>query len=173
MTDRDLAREKAAKLLKKQGSVSSLASSEVIKFHKVGSMSTVSVTEDTGHHDFKPPVRFENTYQMGPTKKFPSAKVKNVIRDVIEGYLAEEKYEPELCRQMTKTLSEIIKARVKEMMIPRFKIICTVHIGESKNSGLWVGSRCLWDASCDTYSTFEYRNKTLFAIGTVFGIYYE
>lgn len=68
---------------------------------------------------------------------------------------------------------QIIKARVKEMMIPRFKIICTVHIGESKNSGLWVGSRCLWDASCDTYSTFEYRNKTLFAIGTVFGIYYE
>lgn len=72
-------------------------------------MSTVSVTEDTGHHDFKPPVRFENTYQMGPTKKFPSAKVKNVIRDVIEGYLAEEKYEPELCRQMTKTLSEVCK----------------------------------------------------------------
>ena len=68
---------------------------------------------------------------------------------------------------------QIIKARVKEMMIPRFKIICTVHIGELKNSGLWVGSRCLWDASCDTYSTFEYRNKTLFAIGTVFGVYYE
>jgi hypothetical protein len=36
MTDRDLAREKAAKLLKKQGSVSSLASSEIAKFHKVG-----------------------------------------------------------------------------------------------------------------------------------------
>lgn len=86
-------------------------------------MSTVSVTEDTGHHDFKPPVRFENTYQMGPNKKFPSAKVKNVIRDVIEGYLAEEKYEPELCRQMTKTLSEVCKRFVKAFL---YNVHCNI-----------------------------------------------
>jgi hypothetical protein len=62
--------------------------------------------------------------------------------------LAEEKYEAELCKQMTKTLSEVcifssnwstqlsnlllqvVKARVKELMIPRYKIICIVHIGK-------------------------------------------
>lgn len=59
------------------------------------------------------------------------------------------------------------------MMIFRFKIICIVYIGELKNSGLWVGSRCLWDVLCDIYFIFEYRNKILFVIGIVFGIYYE
>ncbi len=55
----------------------------------------------------RPPVRLENTYQMEPSKNFPSGMVKNIIKDVLQGYLAEEKYEPELCRQMTKTLSEV------------------------------------------------------------------
>ena len=70
-------------------------------------MSTVSFTDEPGHHDFRPPVRYENTYQLNPNKKFPSNRIKTVIKDVIEGYLAEEKYEPELCRQMTKTLAEV------------------------------------------------------------------
>lgn len=102
-------------------------------------MSTVSVTEDTGHHDFKPPVRFENTYQLKPSKNFPSAKVKNVIRDVIEGYLAEEKYEPELCRQMTKTLSEV--GLIKFMSINKF-LKPVISLFEDVRV---LNHKCLWE----------------------------
>jgi hypothetical protein len=49
----------------------------------------------------------ENTYQMGPGRRFPHGQITGVIKDVLEGYLAEEKYEAELCKQMTKTLSEV------------------------------------------------------------------
>ena len=71
-------------------------------------MSTISFFEDgatEGHN--RPAVRMENTFQLSPNKRFPSHQVKAVIREVLEGYLAEEKYEAELCRQMTKTISEV------------------------------------------------------------------
>lgn len=70
-------------------------------------------------------------------------------------------------------LPQVIKARVKEMMIPRFRVICLVHIGQLGSQGLRVGSRCLWDDKYDTFSSSEFRNKSIFAIGMVYGVYYE
>ena len=58
-------------------------------------------------------------------------------------------------------------------MIPRFKVICLVHIGQLGAQGLRIGSRCLWDEKFDTFSTFEFRNNSIFAVGSVYGIYYE
>lgn len=170
-----MAKDKAARLLKKRGSISSSASNEHnLRMHrKQGSMSTISFMDEPGHEEQRTQVRMENTYQLSPAKRFPYAQITNTIRDVFEGYLSEEKYEPELCRQMTKTLSEVLKARVKELMIPRFKIICLVHIGQLNNQGMQIGSRCLWDSTNDTSASFEYRNKSLFALGTVYGIYTE
>jgi hypothetical protein len=64
--------------------------------------------DEPGHDDhFKSHHRLENTYQLGPRKRFPYSTVKNIMQDAMDGYLAEEKYEPELCRQMSKTLSEV------------------------------------------------------------------
>ena len=64
--------------------------------------------DEPGHDEsYRPKTRVENTYQMEPKKRFPYGTVKNIIRDVLDGYLAEERYEPELCRQMSKTISEV------------------------------------------------------------------
>lgn len=62
------------------------------------------------HDDMKSHVKFENTYKLTAEKRFPEAAVKSIIRDVLEGYLVDQKYEPEICRQMTKTLSEVCSA---------------------------------------------------------------
>jgi len=71
-------------------------------------MSTVSYLDEPGHEEhYRPPVRCENTYQMEPNKKFPSGKVKQIISEVMESYLADEKYDPVLCRQMCTTISEV------------------------------------------------------------------
>ena len=62
-------------------------------------MSTISFMDEPGTEDMhRPAVRMENTYQMEPGQRFPQSRVKNVIKEVLEGYLAEEKYQPELCR---------------------------------------------------------------------------
>ncbi|KAK2191887.1 hypothetical protein NP493_43g02015 [Ridgeia piscesae] len=171
----DIAMEKAARSLKKQGS---LASSSVSQEYSVrlqkrhGSMSTISfMDEPHGDNMMHPPVRMENTFQLQPYCRFPDGQVRNIIREVLEGYLAEERYEPELCRQMTKTLSEVVKARVKDLGLARYKVICIVHIGQLKDQTLRMGSRCLWDPKFDTFASFEFRNKSLFAVGTVYAIY--
>ncbi|XP_067943362.1 dynein light chain Tctex-type 5-B-like [Watersipora subatra] len=64
----------------------------------------------------------------------------------------------------------VVNARVKELQISRFKVITLITIGSSNDQGKTVGSRCFWDASVDMLSSFEYKNKHLFAAGTVYGI---
>ncbi|ELT92640.1 hypothetical protein CAPTEDRAFT_140076 [Capitella teleta] len=176
MSSSDIAKDKAARLLKKRGSVSGSSTSNDynIRSHRKQSMSTISFIDEPSHEDpSRPPVRMENTFQMAPGKRFPHGQITGIIKDVLEGYLAEEKYEPELCKQMTKTLSEVVKARVKELMIARYKIICIVHIGQLNAQAVRIGSRCLWESNNDTFASFEYRNQSLFALGTVYGIYTE
>ena len=84
----------------------------------------------------QPPVRMENTFQLQPGRRFPDGQVRNIIRDVLEGYLTEERYEPELCRQMTKTLSEVIQSHnrvcsLQQSFIPITIIMTPYFIIES------------------------------------------
>lgn len=96
-----------------------------------------------------------------------------IIDDVLESKLKEEAYEPKSSRQMAKTLAEIIKSRVKELGYERYKLVCMVSIGQLKEQGFRMGSRCCWDAKWDTFASSSFKNKTLFAIATVWGVYYE
>ncbi|XP_048845659.1 dynein light chain Tctex-type 5 isoform X1 [Brienomyrus brachyistius] len=175
----DTAKEKAARLLKKRGSLSSLGSHEVKAKETAGktkdSISTVSYIDEPGQHDDsqRHAVQMENTYQLGPAKRFPAMAVNNILKDVLTSYLQEEKYEAELCRQMTKTISEVIKARVKELMIPRYKIIVLISIGQLCEQNMRFGSRSLWDASSDTFSSYTFKNSSLFAVANVYAVYFE
>ncbi|XP_075688206.1 dynein light chain Tctex-type 5 [Rhinoderma darwinii] len=178
----DAAKDKAARLLKKRGSISSLSSHEVRPRESLNkpresrdSMSTVSYIDEPGHHDdiTRPAVLLENTYQIGPARRFPVATVNNILKDVLTSYLQEEKYEAELCRQMTKTISEVVKARVKDLMIPRYKIIVLIYIGQLNDQNMRVGSRCIWDPACDTFSSYTFKNSSLFALANVYAVYYE
>ncbi|XP_071952503.1 dynein light chain Tctex-type 5-B-like [Antedon mediterranea] len=172
----DLARDKAARLLKKRGSASSLMSSSEYggRYRPAGSMSTVSFMDDpneitrVGHN-----MKLEPTYQLNPTIKFPVKQIKDILQDALEGYLGEEKYEPELCKQMTKTISEVVKARVKDLRLKRYKIIVVIHIGQLNDQGMRVSSRCLWDDSNDNFSSHQFANNSLFAVAMVYGVYYE
>ncbi|XP_063795217.1 dynein light chain Tctex-type 5 isoform X2 [Pseudophryne corroboree] len=178
----DAAKDKAARLLKKRGSVSSLSSHEIKPRGSFSrprdskdSMSTVSYIDEPGHHDDipRPAVQMDNTYQLGPSRRFPVATVNNILKDVLTSYLQEEKYEAELCRQMTKTISEVIKARVKDLMIPRYKIIVLIYIGQLNDQRMRVGSRCIWDPANDTFSSYTFKNSSLFALANVYAVYYE
>ncbi|XP_071838432.1 dynein light chain Tctex-type 5-B-like [Apostichopus japonicus] len=175
-SERDVARSKAARLLKRHGSASSLMSgSEIgVRYKPPGSiMSTISYMDEPRESRIEPPVSFEPTYQLGPEKHFPVTAVKSILKDVVGRHLDNRQYEPEFCKETTKAISEDVKSRVKLMKLGRYKIICLVHIGQLKDQGLHVTSRCLWDADSDNSSSFEYRNSTLFAVATVFGIYHE
>lgn len=55
----------------------------------------------------------------GPTKHFPVAIVNQILKDVLTNYLQEQQYDPELCRQMAKTISEVMCDLSKELTVTR------------------------------------------------------
>ena len=142
---------------------------------KDSSRSVLAMANDPGEvsHKRKPRLTFENTYKLEPSEKFQASKVKEIIEDVLKTMLKDEAYDPKSSRQFVKTLCEIIKGRVKELKHERYKIVVTVSIGQLKDQGFRMGSRCCWDSKRDTFATASFRNKTLFAVGTVWGVYYE
>ncbi|KAM3603940.1 uncharacterized protein V6R79_004340 [Siganus canaliculatus] len=139
------------------------------------SVSTVSCIDGLGHLDenHRMTITMENTYQMGPHKRFPVPAVTDILKDVLTTYLQEETYEAEWSQKMTKTMCEVIRARVKDLMIPRYKTVVLVHIGQLAGQSMQISSRCLWDAANDTFASYSYKNSSLFGVAMVFAVYLE
>merc|ERR1712014_141155 len=95
------------------------------------------------------------------------------IEKVMNEYLKEKEYDAADAKMWTLDLSNEIKAAVKTLNIPRYKIIVQVVIGEQASQGIRVASKCLWDTSSDNWASYTYENPSLFAVGMVFGCYYE
>lgn len=116
---------------------------------------------------------YENTYKMIPNAVFPHSKIKEIVQKILNEELTNKCYDAESCRELTSYISDIIKTEVKQLHFDRYKIVCIVYIGQRGNQQIKVGSRCLWDDKLDTYTSVEYQNISLFAIATVYGIYFE
>jgi hypothetical protein len=117
--------------------------------------------------------RLANTYQMEPERKFKPSEIQKLVYDVLEERLEDTSYEPDKCRYLVVSLANEIRHRVKQMGFARYKIVCTVDMGSIAEQGLRVASRCLWDKVQDSLGTATFKNESLFAVGTVFGVYHE
>ncbi|XP_077981554.1 dynein light chain Tctex-type 5-B-like [Glandiceps talaboti] len=149
---------------------------EIARKPRTTGSSYVSLSCEPSHDgDFqrKPKLLYENSYRMEPTKKFISDRVEPVIQAVLEENLASEKYDGEKCSLLSKTISQEIKLRIKDLHYDRFKIVCTVSIGEKKSQDVLIGSRCVWDQERDDFASASYTNSSLFAIAVVYALYYE
>ncbi|XP_037682894.1 tctex1 domain-containing protein 1 [Choloepus didactylus] len=175
----DISKDRAVHSLKKLGSMSSPSIHEFQRKEPHGrtkdSVSAVSYVDEPSQHDDAShlTVQMENTYQLGPTKHFPVDAVNHILRDVLTIYLQEEEYEPDTCRQLSKTISEVIKAQVKDLMIQRYKLVVIIHIGQLNSQCIHIGSRCLWDTKNDNFSSYVFRNSSLFALANVYAVYFE
>merc|ERR1711957_117744 len=119
---------------------------------------------------------WENTYIMAPKDEevFQPSKVTAVIERVMKAYFADkEEYVSEEAKGWTLDVSNDIKTAVKELNIPRYKIIVQVVIGEQASQGVRVASKSLWDTTSDNWASFTFQNNAVFAVGMVFGCYYE
>ncbi len=117
--------------------------------------------------------QLENTYKMEPDKHFPVGKVEKVIQEVLEHHLQDVDYDPTMAGVKAKTLSDMIKDRVKSLKADRYKIISWVLITQRGKNTIHVASRGLWDNENDTYAESVFENSTLHAVGTVFATYQE
>ena len=70
-------------------------------------------------------------------------------------------------------LLQVVKARIKELLIPRYKIVVLISIGQLGDQSMYVGSRCLWDVANDTFAMHTFKNSSLLAMASVYAVYFE
>ena len=116
---------------------------------------------------------WEPTYRMAPTdeERFVPQDVEKIIKEVMEKHLRKATYEDAPCKLTSLNLCTEIKEKVKELNIPRYKLILQCVIGELKGQGAFVSSRCLWDTDTDNYASYSLKNSSLFCTVLVFGLY--
>lgn len=128
----------------------------------------------TGTTEIPSPIIFyENTYKLTPDCKFHEGKVREIIKNVFAENIHENYYDPGMCGSKCKLMSEIIKERVKNLEMDRFKIVCIVMMGEEAKQSMLVSSRCLWDQRFDNSVSVDYKKGNLLALGLVFAVYAE
>ncbi|XP_054913401.1 dynein light chain Tctex-type protein 2B isoform X2 [Poeciliopsis prolifica] len=119
-------------------------------------------------------VEESDTYHIRPNHrlKFKPAIVKGYIRNIIREHLSDVQYDPETAAELTRSLAESVKDKVKTAEFDRYKIVVQVLIGEQRGQGVKMCARCLWDADTDNYAEDVFMNDSLFCVVTVFGSYY-
>ncbi len=106
-------------------------------------------------------------------ERFYSAKVQNIIENVIKAKLEGMQCDQVKHKQWAEGIVVEIKDQTKQLSIPSYKITVQCVIGQVLGQGVRVASKCLWDEANDNYASYTYSNASLFCTGIVFGIYYE
>ena len=118
-------------------------------------------------------ITMENTYRTEPTRKLPEREVRKIIEKALASALDGEKYNGNSFGYLTKLLSARILSDVKALNVERYKLVCFVNIGSKQRQRLEIASRCLWNPDFDTSVSATFQNESLFAVASVYGIYFE
>ncbi|KAK2835415.1 hypothetical protein Q5P01_015899 [Channa striata] len=115
-----------------------------------------------------------DTYLIRPNyqHKFKPTIVKECIREILRERLSGVRYNPEEVANLSESLADSIKDKVKDAGFQRYKLIVQVVIGEQRGQGVKMSCRCLWDADTDKYVEDVFMNDSLFCVVAVFGVYY-
>ncbi|XP_015216899.1 dynein light chain Tctex-type protein 2B isoform X2 [Lepisosteus oculatus] len=105
----------------------------------------------------------ENSYIIRPNyqHKLKPGVVKECIHQVLKAELASRQFDPEEVPVLTRSLSDSIKDRVKEMGFDRYKLVVQVVIGEQRGEGVKMAARCFWDEDTDSYAQDVFMNPVL------------
>jgi len=116
-------------------------------------------------------------------EKFYPSKVKEiahqVLRQEVDDSLNEKNIEEwteygDDFETLSKHIADEIKNRcLKELNLPRYKLVVQVTIGQMKDQGVLITSRCMWDTVNDNYASVHIKNQHIWASVLVFGLYAE
>ncbi|NXY92356.1 TC1D4 protein, partial [Alcedo cyanopectus] len=117
----------------------------------------------------------ENTYRMGPDPgcKFNPGRVQQVLEGTLASALGTMVYSPQGSAPLIQSLAELLRSQAKEVVPPRYKLVCQVLLGQQSQQSLLVASQALWDPESDNFASATFSNSSLFAVATVHGVYFE
>jgi len=115
----------------------------------------------------------EPTYRMDPVRKFNAQEVQTALEEFIDDRLNGYHYIPKFGKNFAAVLTEEVKDRIKCLNYDRYKIVCSVILGEIRNQDAIVTSRCTWRPETDSSANYTYKTKNYFCNVSVFGLYAE
>lgn len=116
---------------------------------------------------------YENTYKLFPDAKMSTKKVETSVEKVLREQFANEVYERTRCMEKCRSICQLIKEKVKELGMSRYKLVVVAHVGENKSQGVQITSRCVWNDNFDDFVTVHFTNSSLFVQATVYALYAE
>lgn len=119
----------------------------------------------------KPPV----VHDVADMKEFADElesqeAIREIISDEMVSLLCDCNYESEKCVEQCSRISQAVETKVKKITPTDSKIVAVVYIGEIRDQGIEITTQCLWDPEADNFVTASFRNKSLFAVCTVFTV---
>ncbi|XP_060082046.1 dynein light chain Tctex-type 5-A-like [Ylistrum balloti] len=129
-----------------------------------------------GTEEFKTPKqKMENTYKMHPDpgQTFQQNTIESIAKEVMQETLDDVKYNSSTCNRLVCDISQTIKNRVRKLNMARYRVVVHVFIGQHNDQSMQMASRCVWDASTDNFCTATYKNDSLVAVASVYGVYFE
>ncbi|NXG44918.1 TC1D4 protein, partial [Psilopogon haemacephalus] len=119
--------------------------------------------------------RLENTYRMQPDEgcKFKPEQVERLLERSLAGALGTTVYSPQDSAHLAQSLVQLLQSRAKEVVPPRYKLVCQVLLGQQGQQSLLVASQALWDAKNDNFASATFSNASIFAVAIVHGVYFE
>ena len=117
--------------------------------------------------------RYENNYKIEPDSHFPAWEVNNIVEQVLTEGLNETEYDAKTCKRKAVELANKLRAMLKTIHCPRYKLVSFVLIGEKANATMTLSSRCMWSDKNDCHVEGRYTNASIYAVGLVYGLYSE
>ncbi|KAM7361319.1 dynein light chain Tctex-type protein 2B [Cochliomyia hominivorax] len=114
------------------------------------------------------------SYKMRPSlgETFKGSKIKEIIREVMFEKLQGKTYNTEEVKDWIRDIADSINAAIKDRVVmPRYKYVVQVMLGQQLGAGCHYYCKCCWDAESDSQTSDVYTNTSLFCVTTVFGVY--
>lgn len=135
------------------------------------------------------------SYKMRPSlgETFKGSKIKEIIREImfekLQGWFEKVKenifnslylieiitgktYNSEEVKNWTRDIADSINAAIKDRLVmPRYKYVVQVMLGQQLGAGCHYYCKCCWDAESDSQTSDVFTNTSLFCVTTVFGVY--
>ena len=103
--------------------------------------------------------------------KVSVSSMKEIIKSTLDENLKDSKYDGEACANKTKELADTIRNSLKGLGTDRYKFVVQVVIGERREQGVRMGTRCFWDSNTDNQASETFINDQLYCVATAFAVY--
>uniref|UniRef100_A0AAF5Q3I5 Tctex1 domain-containing protein 2 n=2 Tax=Wuchereria bancrofti TaxID=6293 RepID=A0AAF5Q3I5_WUCBA len=105
-------------------------------------------------------------------EKFRAPIGRRILEEVLIKSLGGHTFESSSAEQLSNSLSAIIRNRLKELNLPKYKYIIQVILGEERGQRVRAHAACLWDSDTDSVAHYVYSNDHLFCEASIFAVFH-